>query len=317
MSSAATQMQVRKPKNQRAKRALERRAPKLVENPKHSLVLKGKHTSGTITQVLTDLHLLKKPHSIKFSRHNEILPFENHASLEFFAQKNDCSLFALGTHSKKRPHNLVIGRMFDFHLLDMVELGVENFKSMQEFKASKSVLGSKPCMAFIGEDWDRTTNSAKLRSILLDFFRGQEVSLINLAGLDHVLVFSLAAEKVYVRHYRILLKKSGTKLPRVELEEIGPSMEITSRRTHFASEDLFKAACRQPKAVKPKKIKNISRSETEGRLGRIHMNKQDFGKLQTRKIKGLKRSRSANGAEGDDTAQEGKRIKADIETDGR
>lgn len=29
---------------------------------------------------------------------------------EFFAQKNDASLFMFGSHSKKRPNNLVVGK---------------------------------------------------------------------------------------------------------------------------------------------------------------------------------------------------------------
>lgn len=37
----------------------------------------------------------------------------------------------LGNHNKKRPHNLIMGRMYDYQLLDMIELGLENFKSLQ------------------------------------------------------------------------------------------------------------------------------------------------------------------------------------------
>ena len=44
-----------KPKNQRAKRALEKREPKIVENDKIAMFIKGGRTSEIITQVLKDL----------------------------------------------------------------------------------------------------------------------------------------------------------------------------------------------------------------------------------------------------------------------
>ena len=44
-----------KPKNQRVKRALEERAPKLVENEKSAMFIRGGRTSETVTQVLKDL----------------------------------------------------------------------------------------------------------------------------------------------------------------------------------------------------------------------------------------------------------------------
>lgn len=50
--------------------------------------------------------------------------------------------------------------------------------------------------------------------------------------------------------FRVLLKKSGTKIPRIELEEIGPRMDLTIRRQKLASDILFKQACKKPKELK-------------------------------------------------------------------
>ena len=71
------------------------------------------------------------------TKKNEIRPFEDINSLEFLSQKNDCSLFMVGSHSKKRPHNLIMGRMFNYQLLDMIELGVLDYKSIESFKSMK------------------------------------------------------------------------------------------------------------------------------------------------------------------------------------
>ena len=52
---------------------------------------------------------------------------------------------------------------------------------------------------------------------------------------------------VHMRSYKIVLKKSGTRIPRVELEEMGPRMDLVLRRSHLASDDLFDSACKQVK----------------------------------------------------------------------
>jgi hypothetical protein len=43
-------------------------------------------------------------------------------------------LFVVGTHSKKRPDNVVFARCFAGEVMDMVEMGVESVVGMAEFK---------------------------------------------------------------------------------------------------------------------------------------------------------------------------------------
>ena len=42
---------------------------------------------------------------------------------EFYGRKLDASLFVFGSHNKKRPNNLVFARLYDYNILDMIELG--------------------------------------------------------------------------------------------------------------------------------------------------------------------------------------------------
>ena len=80
---------------------------------------------------------MKKPFCKLLSKKNNIRPFDDVNTLEFFSQKNDCSLFLVGSHSKKRPQNLIMGRLFNYQLLDMVEFGVLDYKSTDSFKSLK------------------------------------------------------------------------------------------------------------------------------------------------------------------------------------
>ncbi|XP_056150674.1 ribosome production factor 2 homolog [Lampris incognitus] len=278
-----------KPKTKRSKRFLESRAPKLSEDVKKAMIMKGGNTTQTVTQALKDIYSLKKPNAVLYKKKNVTRPFEDSTSLEFFSKKTDCSLFLFGSHNKKRPNNLIFGRLFDFHVLDMIEVGIEKYVSLCDIKASKCPEGTKPMLVFAGEAFDTDNEHKRLKSLLIDFFRGPTVPAVRLAGLEHVLHFTALEGKIYMRSYRCLLKKSGCRTPRIELEEIGPSFDFVLRRTHLASEDLYKTAHRQPKALKPKKKKNISHDAFGTKFGRLHMQKQDLSKLQTRKMKGLKK----------------------------
>lgn len=93
-----------------------------------------------------------------------------------------------------------------------------------------------------------------------------------------------------MRSYKIQLKKSGQKTPRIELVEIGPSMDLEVRRTKIASEDLYKLSRRTPKSLKPTPKKNISKDGLGNTHGRVHLGKQEIHKIQTRKVRALKKT---------------------------
>jgi ribosome production factor 2 len=101
----------------RVQRILKKKEPQLLEGTKKCIVLKGHKTSQTITDVLQDVSKLLKPDCVNFSRKNDVLPFEDVNSIEFFCQKNDCATFIIGSHTKKRPNNLVVVSTFIHSIL--------------------------------------------------------------------------------------------------------------------------------------------------------------------------------------------------------
>lgn len=282
---------IKKPATRRGKRALDFREPKTIENPKKTLIIQGRKCSNEIRQALKDLYLFKKPLASLMRRNNDFTMFEDATPLEQLAKSNDCHMFMFGSSSKKRPNNLILGRIYDDQVLDMVELGIKQYKSLQDFKNEKISAFVKPVIVFNGFKWKLTEELRRTRSLLLDMFRIDSVDSIRLQGLEHVLSFTITEDlTILMRSYRIQLKKSGQRTPRIELVEMGPSMDLTIRRTKIASDDLYKTAMRQPAILKVGKRKNVSRDELGNVHGRVHVGKQDINGIQTRKMKGLKKT---------------------------
>jgi len=76
---------------------------------------------------------------------------------------------------------------------------------------------------------------------------------------------------------------------------MGPSLDLVLRCHQAADPELLKQAMKRPKLKKTdvekglgKKKKNMEVDDMGDLRGRVHIAKQDLGKLQTRKMKGLK-----------------------------
>lgn len=316
-----------KPKNARSKRALEKRESKELESAKTAIFVKGNRTSDKVNMAMVELAALKKPDSIPFNKRNDVLPFEDASSLEFWGQKNDASLFVVGSSQKKRPHNLVWVRLFDGQVLDMLEMGIADAKSMREFKSNKPGIGMRPLFHFSGPEFNaealgedrlaaagagQDPNGAfmHLKSLILDFYRGEELdpNQIALGGLEHVISVSIAPSTdatkpaqsdeltdlyraagipqhihggsavqhcppctVLFRVYTVRMFASGTKTPRIELDLCGPSFDFELRRRVPASIDAMTKALKRPKTAEQK--------NTQGKGKRKNVDTDEMGDM--------------------------------------
>jgi ribosome production factor 2 len=243
-------LQNQKATTHKGRKVLESRAPQVEEHPKKAMFVRGKRTGTLLNQLLKDLYQLKKPLAIMCKKHNDVRVFEDAASLEFLAEKNNASLFALGLHSKKRPHIIIMGRLFDGRILDMMELIITESKSMMYFKGVTSALGIKSLFLFNGSIFEEVEIYGRLKNLLLDFFHGEEVHEIDLASLDRVISVTAVEKQIYFRTYALKLKKSGTRLPRVELEEMGPCFDFALGRSQLAEPEVLREALKVPRVLK-------------------------------------------------------------------
>lgn len=305
----------RAPKTAAGKRAIKKRDDFQVNEPaKTALFLKGTSSSAIANSLMKDLYLMKKPDSVLFAKKNDIRPFEDTLPLEFFAQKNNAPLMVFSHHSKKRPDCLVFIRFFDNKVMDMVELHVKDYKGFDEFMGVPKVsTGSRPLMTFSGIEFDMDMGLKIFKNMMIDMYRGDpSISEISLKGIEHVMAFSTAPNPESPDHplivlhvYKVTLEKSNDPtIPRVELhEEMGPACVFKVGRIQEALPDVWKHAIKVPKEMKDKKTKNVEFSAIGDKLGRVHMHRQDFEKLQTRKVRALKRTREVSNEEDAETAE--------------
>lgn len=258
----------------------------------------GPTGSKFLHDAMVDLMALKKPDAKKFSKKNDIRPFDDASGLEFFAEKNDTSLMVMSTHNKKRPNTLVFTRFFNFKVYDMIELSIQsNHKLLSDFKKLTFPVGLKPMFTFNGPAFDSHPVYQHIKSMFLDFYRGEETDLQDVAGLQYIISLSVGEIEdpnsttlplVHFRVYKLKSYRSGQKIPRVEVDEIGPRFDFKIGRRITPAPEVEKEAMSKPKQLQAKEKKNVSTDFMGDKVAKIHVGNQDLSKMQTRKMKGLK-----------------------------
>ncbi|KAF9590874.1 hypothetical protein IFM89_039183 [Coptis chinensis] len=182
----------------------------------------------------------------------------------------------VGSHSKKRPDNLVLGWTYDHHIYDLVEVGVENFRSMDSYSFDKKIapkVGTKPFFAFIGEGFESVEELKHLKEVLLDVFRGEDGACKSWSFQDLVM-----------------------------------------RRHRLPNDGLRKEAMKTSLEKRKKKLKNVSSDIIQGKVNKIYIPDQQVGGMElSYNAKGLKRERCEAKMNKETTSNEPRKQKVEQE----
>ena len=193
-------------------------------------------------------------------RSHDLAPIEDASLVERITSNYDSSLFIVGSHQKKRPNNLVMGRTFNGHVLDMFEFGVENYRSTSNFGSADFTNELKPILLFQGDVFDVSDKYKRIKNFFLDFFKITELSEVNIVELKRVIVFTCRGENcpIEFRHLEISdISESTVAKETIPFREVGPCFDLKIRREKMATTELFKEACRTPK------IRNIEKKRSD------------------------------------------------------
>ena len=146
-------------------------------------------------------------------------------------------------------------------MLDMLEVLVvqETARTLQQFKGEKCKMGVKPLLSFSGSLFDSNVKKDFHigKSIFMDFFMGAETLTVDVEGLGLLISFSVGEEggegegkpQIQMRCWRIVTKRSGEKVPRVEVEEIGPRIDLRVGRVVEAEDGAWKEAMKRTNGI--------------------------------------------------------------------
>ncbi|KAG8742412.1 rRNA-binding ribosome biosynthesis protein rpf2 [Ceratobasidium sp. 414] len=120
----------------------------------------------------------------------------------------------------------------------------------------KSTLGHRPLVHFASQLFDTHPRHIRLCSLLLDLFGASQIDAVHLAGIEHAICVSTAPAPP-------------------SLTSTSTSTDTNETRTGWARRGRILMWMRWMPHVR----------------GRVHVARQDLGKLQTRKTRALKRAR--------------------------
>jgi ribosome production factor 2 len=312
-----------KAKTHKGRVFLQNKEPKLVEDNKHCLFINTNKSNEVLRMVLTDLFVGRKDYSKKLGKKNDIKDvFTTPDSIEFLCEKNNCAMFTTATDIKKRPMNLIMGNLFENKLLDLVEFEVMNFLNVDFFKGDTNIDACmKPVVIFQGDIFETDFEFARIKKLFFEFFKMYDIEDVSIGLLKRIIILTAAGDKVIkIRTFELNNHSEHIFKDKLQMKEIGPSLDLKVRRVKLATDEVYKIACRQPRTKSKTRSKNEATNVLLEKRGRVYMTSQDLNKMSLkqynkqikRKVALKKLENEGKEATTDDSAKDSKKTKKKV-----
>ncbi|ORD97610.1 RPF2 [Hepatospora eriocheir] len=172
-----------------------------------------------------------------------------------YCQKKKANLF-ISSLKENSEYKLVIGRIFNKDLIDLVKFDIINTKSFKEYNKIPPEVFSKSALIISNLKDERLIN------LFIDVFNNRSLK-INLDSVNYSWVINEINGIIKISYNRILKDMS--------LDEIGPSIELKVNDYYF-NEEKFNMSI----PVKNKKQKNVFKSVYHDKIGKIYKDKQNL-----------------------------------------
>ena len=130
---------------------------------------------------------------------------------------------------------------------------------------------------------------------MMDFYKQDSIEEVNIDDLKRVIVFTATeGENIKIRYFQVL-NVSEYSINNLNIQEIGPSFDLQSRKTQISSEDDFKKACKKPKMLnKNNKDKINTLLDVQAKVFNTKQNLNAISLKRYDKILGKKRKINQN-----------------------
>eukprot|EP00802_Teleaulax_amphioxeia_P015316 Tamp_15404.p1 GENE.Tamp_15404~~Tamp_15404.p1 ORF type:complete len:401 (+),score=67.56 Tamp_15404:35-1204(+) len=193
-----------------------------------ALFLRGASTNEKVSKVLADLHKAKQPNSLYLPSRVEGGQMQSNAFVESMCAKTRTSMYGYVSHTKKRPNDLMLGRLFHGQVLDWFQFRVLNEGPALSASRRLPQLGGRTAFVFLGKYWQSDRYLCQFKNYLIDTFGARPGKTLDVDHVECVLVCtSHNATQITLKQY-LVAKPSSLTAPHTPVTSANASSVTSS-----------------------------------------------------------------------------------------